>query len=42
MSEDGGGREGQVDNNKYMGTVLGCFVSCKLIWRKLEVNIKLN
>lgn len=32
-------RESQVDNSKYMGAVLGCFISYKLIWRKLELNI---
>lgn len=32
----------QVDNSKYVGAGLGCFISYKLIWRKLELNIKFN
>ena len=33
---------GRVRLTRYMVAVLGCFLSYKLIWRKPEVNIKLN
>lgn len=36
------GRKGPIDNCKYLGAMLGCFISYKLIWRKLELNIKFN
>ena len=39
-----GGRGGRVRliTASNMGAVLGCFISYKLIWRKLELNIKFN
>ena len=33
---------GRVRLTRYMVAVLGCFISYKLIWRKPELNIKLN
>ena len=33
---------GRVRLTRYMEAVLGCFLSYKLIWRKPELNIKLN